>query len=135
MMTSCCDFDFLVAIVLVVFLPSYISILCRDLIVVSRPLLLPISFLMVATSVLCCNSLSLSHIYSRSRPQGDVTTSFAVYLALLQVVTSVSGGDIVCSLIIKWSQLQFSCQDFSSCFHVATYTACRDLNWKLFIKN
>ena len=79
-------------------------------------------------------SLSLSHLYSRSRPQGDVATSFAVCLALLQVATSVSGRDIVCGLIIKWSQLQFSCQDFSSCFHVATYTAFRGLNWNLSLK-
>ena len=55
MTTSCCDFEFLVAIVLVVFLPSYVSILCRDLMVMSRPLFLPISFLQVATSVLRCN--------------------------------------------------------------------------------
>ena len=37
MMTSCCDFDFLVAIMLVVFLPSYASIVCRDLKVLLQP--------------------------------------------------------------------------------------------------
>ena len=89
MMTSFCDFDFLVAIVLVVFLPSYVSILCRDLMVMSRPLFLPISFLLVATLVLRCNIFSPSHLFSRSRPQGDVATSFAVCLALLHVATSV----------------------------------------------
>ena len=134
MMTSCCDFDFLVTIVLVVFLPSYVSILCRDLVVVSRPLLLPNSFLLVATSVLRCNRFPPSHLFSRSRPQGDVVTSFAVCLALLHVATSVRSHDIVCGLIINWSQLQFSCQDFSTYFHVATYTACRDLNWNLSLK-
>ena len=36
MTTSCCGFNFLVAIVLVVFLPSYVSILCCDLMVMSR---------------------------------------------------------------------------------------------------
>ena len=133
-MTSCCDFDFLVAIVLVVFLPSYLSILCRDVRVMSQPLLLPISFLLVATSVLRCNRFPPSHLFSRSRPQGDVATSFTVYLALLHVITSVSSRDIVCGLIINWSQLQFSCQDFSTYFHVATYTACRDLNWNLSLK-
>ena len=56
--TSCCDFDFLVAIVSVVFLPSYFSILCRDLMVMSRPLLFPIYFLLVATSVLSCNRVN-----------------------------------------------------------------------------
>ena len=111
MMTSCCDFDFLVAIVLVVFLPSYVSILCRDLMVMSRPLLLPISFLLVATSILRCNRFPPSYLFSRSRPQGDVATSFAVYVALLHVATSVSSHDIVCGLFIKWSQLQFSCQE------------------------
>ena len=125
MMTSCCDFDFL---------PSYVSILCRDLMVMSRPLLLLIYFLLVATSVLRCNRFPPSYLFSRSRPQVDVATSFAVYLALLQVATSVNGCDIVFGLIIKWSQLQFSCQDFSSCFHVATCIACRDLNLTLSLK-
>ena len=134
MMTSCCDFYFLVAIVLVVFLPSNVSILCRDLLVMSRPLFLPIAFLLVATSVLRCNRFPPSHLFSRSRPQGDVATSFAVCLALLRVATSVSSHDIVCGLIIKWSHLQFSCQDFSNYFHVATYTACRDLNSNLSLK-
>ena len=92
-------------------------------------------FLLVATSVLRCNRFPPSHLFSRSRPQGDVATSFAVCLALLHVATSVSGRDIVCGLIIKWSQLQFSCQDFSSYFHVTTYTACRDLNWNLSLKS
>ena len=55
MTTSCCDFDSLVAIVLVVFLPLSLSILCRDLLVMSRPLLLSISFIQVATSVPRCN--------------------------------------------------------------------------------
>ena len=50
MTTSCCDFDFLVVIVSAAFLSSYVSILCRDLMVMSRPLLFPISFLLVATS-------------------------------------------------------------------------------------
>ena len=133
-MTSCCDFYFLVAIVLVVFLPSYVSILCRDLVVMSRPLLLPISFLLVATSGLRCKGFPPSHIFSRSRPQGDVATSFPVCLALLHVAASVSSHDIVCGQIIKWSQLQFSCQDFSTYFHVVTCTACRDLNWNLSLK-
>ena len=100
----------------------------------SRPLFLPISFLLVATSVLRCNKFPPSHLFSRSRPQGNVATSFVVCLALLQVATSVSGRDIVCGLIIKWSQLHISCQDFSSYFRVATYTACRDLNWNLSLK-
>ena len=119
---------------LVVFFPSYVSILCRDLMVMLRPLLLPISFLLVETSVLRCNRFPPSHLFSKSQPQGDVATSFAVFLALLHVTTSVSSHDIVCGLIIKWSQLQFSCQDFSTYFHVATYIACRDLNWKLSLK-
>ena len=128
MMTSCCDFDFLVAIVLVVFLPSYVSILCHDLMVMSQPLLFPISFLLVATSVLRCNR------FPPFPPIFQVATSFAICLALLHVATSVNSHDIVCDLIIKWSQLQFSCQDFSTYFHVATYTACRDLNWNLSLK-
>ena len=78
--------------------------------------------------------ISSFHLFSRSRPQGDVATSFAVCLAVLHVATSVSSHDIVCGLFIKWSQLQFSCQDFSTYFHVATYTACRDLNWNLSLK-
>ena len=119
---------------LVVFLPSYLSILCRDLLVMSRPLLFPISFLLVATSVLRCNRFPPSHLFSRSRPQGAITTSFAVCLSLLHVATSFSSRDIVYGLIINWSQLQFSCQDFSTYFHVATYTACRDLNWNLSLK-
>ena len=74
MTTSCCDFDFLVAIVSVVFLPSYVSILCRDLMVMSRPLLFPISFLLVATSVLSYNRFPPAHLFSRSQPQGGVAT-------------------------------------------------------------
>ena len=77
MTTSCCDFDFLVAIVLVVFLPSYVSILCRDLMVMSRSLLFPISFLLVATSVISCNRFPPSHLFSRSRPQVVVATSIS----------------------------------------------------------
>ena len=107
MMTSCCDFDFLVAIVLVVFLPSYVSILRHDPMMMSRPLLLPISFLLVATSVLRCNIFPPSHLFSRSRPQGNVPTSFFVCLALLQVATSVSGRDLVCCLIINGCNLNF----------------------------
>ena len=125
MMTSSCDFDFL---------PSYVSILYLDLMVMSRPLLLPISFLLVATSVLRCNRFPPSHLFFRSRPQGDVATSFAVCLSLLQVATSVIGCDIVFDRIIKWSQIQFSCQDFSSCFHVVTCIACHDLNLTLSLK-
>ena len=77
MTTSCCDFYFLVAIVLVVFLPSYVSISCHDLIVMSRYLLFPISFLMVASSVLRCNTFPPSYLFSRSRPQGGVATSIS----------------------------------------------------------
>ena len=77
MMTSCCDFDFLVAIVLVVFLPKYVSILCRDLMVMSRHLLFPISFLLVATSVRRCNIFPHSHLFSRSRLQVGVATSIS----------------------------------------------------------
>ena len=47
----------------------------QDLKLMSQPLLIPISFLRVATSVLCCNQFPPSHLYSRSRPQGDVATS------------------------------------------------------------
>ena len=119
---------------LVVFLPSYVSILCRDLMVMSRPLLLPISFLLVATLVLRCNRFPPSHLFSRSRLQGDVATSFAVCLALLHVATSVSSHDIFSGHILKWSPLLFSCQHYSTYFHVATYTACRDLNWNLSLK-
>ena len=78
MTTSCCDFDFLVAIVSVAFLPSYVSILCCNLMVMSRPLLFPISFLLVATSVLRCNKFTPSHLFSRSRPQDGVATSFLI---------------------------------------------------------
>ena len=78
MTNSCCDFDFLVVIVSAAFLSSYVSILCRDLMVMSRPLLFPISFLLVATSVLRCNRFTPSHLFSRSRPQGGVTTSFLI---------------------------------------------------------
>ena len=77
MTTSCCDFYFLVTIVLVVFLPSYVSILCRDLMVMSRHLLFPTSFLLVATSVLHCNTFPPSHPFSRSRPQVGVATSIS----------------------------------------------------------
>ena len=77
-----------------------------------------------------CNlSFTLQPI-SSFPPIFQVATSFAVCLA----PTSVSSRDIVCGLIINWSQLQFSCQDFSTYFHVATYTACRDLNWNLSLK-
>ena len=53
--TSCRDLDFLVAILLVFFRSLYLSILCRDLMVMSRQLLLSISVLQVATSVPRCN--------------------------------------------------------------------------------
>ena len=56
-------------------LPSQVSNLRRDLKVMSRPLLMSISFLLVATSVLCCNQFPSFNLYSRSRPQGDVATS------------------------------------------------------------
>ena len=75
--TSCGDFDSLVAIVLVVFLLSYLSILCRDLMVMSQHHFLFIFFLLVATSVLRCNQFPPSHLYPRSRPQGGVVTSLS----------------------------------------------------------
>ena len=99
---------------------------CRDL------FCFPFLFLWLQPQFFVATCLSLSHLYSRSRHQGDVATSFAVCLALLQVTTSISGRNIVFGLIIKWSQLQFSCQDFSSCFHVTTYTACHDLKLETF---
>ena len=56
-------------------LPSQVSNLIRDLKLMSRPLLMFISLLLVATSILCCNQFPPSSLYSRSRPQGDVATS------------------------------------------------------------
>ena len=56
-------------------LPLQVSNLSRDLKVMSRPLFMFISLLLVATSILCCNQFPPSDLYSRSRPQGDVTTS------------------------------------------------------------
>ena len=56
-------------------LPSYVSNLSRDLKLMSRPLLMLIFLLLVATSILCCNWFLLSNLYARSRPQGDVATS------------------------------------------------------------
>ena len=88
MTTSCYEFDSLVAIVLVVFLLSYLAILCRDLMVMSRPLFLPYLFSLgcnlsptlqltsffptifqVATSRWCSTSLSSAQLFFRSRPQ------------------------------------------------------------------
>ena len=56
-------------------LPSQVLNLSRDLKLMSRPLLIFISFLLVATSILCCNQFLLSNLYARLRPQGDVATS------------------------------------------------------------
>ena len=56
-------------------LPSQVSNLSRDLKVMSRPLLMFISLLLVATSILCCNQFPPSNLYSKSRPQGYVATS------------------------------------------------------------
>ena len=81
-----------------------------------------------------CNLSSTLQQISSFPPIFQVATSFAICLALLHVASSVSSHNIVCGLIIKWSQLQFSCQDFSTYFHVATYTACRDLNSNLSLK-
>ena len=47
---------------------AQLIVLCRDLKLMSRPLLMSISFLLVATSVLCCNQFSSFNLYSRSRP-------------------------------------------------------------------
>ena len=49
-------------------LPSQVSNLSHDLKVMSRPLLMFISLLLVATSILCCNQFPPSNLYSRSRP-------------------------------------------------------------------
>ena len=90
MMTSCGDFDSFVAIVLVVFLLSYLSILCRDLMVMSRHHFLFIFFLLVATSVLRCNQFPPSHLY----PRWCRNLTFFC-LAFLQVATLMSGRDII----------------------------------------
>ena len=60
-------------------LPSQVSNLSRDLKVMSRPLLMFISLLLVATSILCCNQFPPSNLYSRSRPHGDVATSYCSF--------------------------------------------------------
>ena len=57
------------------FLPSQVSNLIHDLKLMSRPLLMFISLLLAATSILCCNQFLLSNLYAKLRPQGDVATS------------------------------------------------------------
>ena len=56
-------------------LPSQVSNLSRDLKLMSQPLLIFISLLLVTTLILCCNQFLLSNLYARLRPQGDVVTS------------------------------------------------------------
>ena len=138
MMTSCCDFDFLVAIVLVVFLPSYVSILCRDLMVMSRPL----SSHFFSSG---CNLSSTLQQISSFPPIFQVATSSwcrnlnFFCSALLQVATLMSGRNIISDpLFVKgrkfssWQvllfgyrlrppfKLYFWLHFESSCFYVAT---------------
>ena len=95
-------------------LPSQVSNLSRDLKVMSRPLLMSIYFLLVATSILCCNQFSPFNLYYKSRPQGDVAT-MCYYCSVVcspncsnVVTTWMSGRDIVCGLcLINGRNLSF----------------------------
>ena len=49
-------------------LPSQVSNLSRDLKLMSRPLLMFISLLLVTTLIICCNQFLLSNLYARLRP-------------------------------------------------------------------
>ena len=57
-----------------ILLSQVLNLSC-DLKLMSRPLLMFISLLLVATSILCCNQFLFSNLYARLRPQGDVATS------------------------------------------------------------
>ena len=72
--TSGRDFVFLVATLLVVFCLHRFQILSRDFKVMSRLVLMFISHLLVATSILCCNQFPFFNLYSRSRPHAYVAT-------------------------------------------------------------
>ena len=100
-MTSCCDFDFLVAIVLVVFLPSYLSILCRDL-------------------------FYFPFLFFRSQPQFYVATNFllptyfpgrdikVVSQPQFLLLSSSSGRDLN-----EWSRHHFRSSFCGKCFYSA----------------
>ena len=79
-----------------------------------------------------------------SQPHGDVATSFAFHFfslgcdlffsnyfpgrnikVMLQHPFLLPSSSLGCDLN-GWSRHHFSCQDFSSCFHVTTCIACRD---------
>ena len=72
--TSGRDFVFLVATLLVVFCLYRFQILSYDFKVLSRPLLMFISHLLVATSILCYNQFPSFNLYSRSQPHAYVAT-------------------------------------------------------------
>ena len=128
-MTSCCDFDFLVAIVLVVFCLhrfqfNVATSFAAHFFSSGRNLssLLQLIFLL-PTFILGCD------LKVMSRP-------------LFLLLSSPSSRDLsewsrhrLWSLINKWSQLQSSCWDSNSRFYVATSTVCRDLKWCLSFKN
>ena len=128
-MTSCCDFDFLVAIVLVVFCLSRFQFNVATSFAVhffysgrNFSSLLQLIFLLT-TFISGCD------LKVMSRP-------------LFLLLSSSSGRDLsewsrhrLWSLINKWLQLQSSCWDSSSRFYVVTSTLCLDLNWCLSFKN
>ena len=98
----------------------------------------------VATSELC-RDINVFIIFNfMSRPHVNVATSFAFHVFSsgcdLFLSNNFPGRDIkVMSrhplLLLSsslgcdlngWSRHRFSCQDFSSCFHVVIYISCRD---------
>ena len=94
MMTSCCDFDFLVAIVLVVFLPTCLNFMSRPHGDVAT------SFVSHSFSSVCDLSSTLQHISSFSPIFQVATSSWCrnrnfFCSALLQVATLMSGRNII----------------------------------------
>ena len=120
MTTSCCDFEFLVAIVLVVFLPSSVSILCRD--IFCFPFLffclqpqfyvathfLQLTYfsghnlkLVSQPQFLLLSSSSGCDLIEWSRHRSDVTTSFVQCSFSVDVATSVTCRDIIVFLFFQ----------------------------------
>ena len=94
MTTSCCDFDFLVAIVLVVFLLTCLNFMSRPHGVVAM------SFVSHFFSFVCNLNSTLQHISSFLPIFQVATSSWCRNLnffrsALLQVATLMSGRDII----------------------------------------
>ena len=120
----------------------------RDIEVMSRHLLFSAD---VATSELCRDINVFITFNFMSRPHGDVATLFSFHLfssgCNLFLSIYFPGHDIkVMSrhpfLLLSsslgcdlngWSRHHFSCQDFSSCFHVVTCIACRDIIYLLLV--